>query len=437
MKKVLSVLCVLGLLLGLVSAWAEDAASGVYVLVDVGPDGEEITLGTAALLGDQSTLITTRWAAGADNLYAVGAGGKIAITEKSILYEGSSLMALKLASPAPAEPLTLGPSAQDMNVIAMTSSGLERQAAAHVTLTGLEQDPAILYTGVPDALPGALLMNSQGELAGITAAGYGEGLDRYAAWPADIIGARMRGEGPEAVPKIQWISGLTVVVDMGEMTVDWSQLEKPETAETDALYLIWLDDGNNYVSYTQVQWEDQSSSLSYVPGRSYRVWMQQSADGEVDLEQALPAAKGTRCATEAVPPYAEHQYKDVSIYLGAAPVDDQVDAAEEVPPLETFTPESLTDENLCYYLQVRSTYQVEAQEELPLVIALTAPDGSQYLDQGGFILAPELNEGDVWNAEITQILSSCMEFTGSMAGEYSLAYYLGGQLASEFLFVIE
>ena len=127
----------------------------------------------------------------------------------------------------------------------------------------------------------------------------------------------------------------------------------------------------------------------------------------------------------------------MSIYLGAAPVDDQVDAAEEVPPLETFTPESLTDENLRYYLQVRSTYQVEAQEELPLVIALTAPDGSQYLDQGGFILAPELNEGDIWNAEITQILSSCMEFTGGAAGEYSLAYYLGGQLASEFLFVIE
>ena len=59
MKKILAFLCLLCLLAGAMPAGAEEL-SPVYVLMSITPAGEQTPLGTAVLVGDSSTLVTTQ-----------------------------------------------------------------------------------------------------------------------------------------------------------------------------------------------------------------------------------------------------------------------------------------------------------------------------------------------------------------------------------------
>ena len=177
MKKILAFLCLLCLLAGAMPAGAEEL-SPVYVLMSITPAGEQTPLGTAVLVGDSSTLVTTQWAAMAPSgLYAVGSGGTLAIARVSVPASGSDLVTLTLREPSPAQPVQLG-EADD----ALTCLGLRRGetepdscSADMLTLAVYEQSACMLYTGLEGMLPGALLFNGQGQLAGLTMAAYGEG----------------------------------------------------------------------------------------------------------------------------------------------------------------------------------------------------------------------------------------------------------------------
>ncbi|MGN0972088.1 MAG: hypothetical protein ACI4OY_09035, partial [Aristaeellaceae bacterium] len=389
--------------------------------------------------GDSSTLVTTQWAAMAPSgLYAVGCGGVQAIARVSVPASGSDLVTLTLREPSPAQPVQLGETDDSMTCLGLRRGQTEPDScsADMLTLTVYEQTACILYTGLEGMLPGALLFNGQGQLAGLTMAAYGEGLNRYVAYPADVLQARLDGEGPAARVQTLWLTGLEVTADKGEMTARWDHLDAPEQAEDGVLYLIWQDTGNDFVSYAEVAWAEGYASFPCVPGRSYRVWLQQSVTGEVELA-TLSARDAVLAETPSAEPYADYGFHDDVMYLTCVPESQAYGETEQIPPLGDFTASGLTAEGLCCYLQAVSVYEVAEEQLSTMVIAMQAPDGSVYAELAGFIFMPELNGSDTWHADVTDLVRDCITYSGGLPGEYTLAYYLDGQLASSFSFTLE
>ena len=442
MKKILAFLCLLCLLAGAMPAGAEEL-SPVYVLMSITPAGEQTPLGTAVLVGDSSTLVTTQWAAMAPSgLYAVGSGGTLAIARVSVPASGSDLVTLTLREPSPAQPVQLG-EADD----ALTCLGLRRGetepdscSADMLTLAVYEQSACMLYTGLEGMLPGALLFNGQGQLAGLTMAAYGEGLNRYVAYPADVLQARLSGEGPADTAPVQeqvrLLTGFDVAAERGEMTVRWDALDLPEQPEGSAVYLLWQDTGNDYVSYGTVDWEEGYATFACVPGRSYWVWLQQSLTGEVNPASLSPLT-ATLAEAAQTEPFTGYGFHNEIMYLTSVPADQEYGDTEQIPPLGDFTTAGLAAEGFCCYLQAVDVYEVAEEQTTTLVIALQAPDGSVYTELAGYIFMPEMNGSDTWHADITELVRDCMSYSGGLSGEYPLAYYLDGQLAASFIFTLE
>lgn len=442
MKKILAFLCLLCLLAGAMPAGAEEL-SPVYVLMSITPAGEQTPLGTAVLLGDSSTLVTTQWAAMAPSgLYAVGSGGTLAIARVSVPASGSDLVTLTLREPSPAQPVQLG-EADD----ALTCLGLRRGetepdscSADMLTLAVYEQSACMLYTGLEGMLPGALLFNGQGQLVGLTMAAYGEGLNRYVAYPADVLQARLSGEGPaDSAPvqeQVRWLTGFEAAAERGEMTVRWDHLDAPEQPEGSAVYLLWQDMGNDFISYGTVDWAEGYATFACVPGRSYWVWLQQSLTGEVDVS-ALSADNAAAVDVAPAEPFTGYGFHDEIMYLTSVPVDQEYGDTEQIPPLGDFTVAGLAAEGFCCYLQAVDVYEVAEEQTATLVIALQAPDGSVYTELAGYIFMPDLNGSDTWHADITEMVQDCINYCGSLPGEYTLSYYLDGQLAASFTFTLE
>ena len=442
MKKILAFLCLLCLLAGAMPAGAEEL-SPVYVLMSITPAGEQTPLGTAVLLGDSSTLVTTQWAAMAPSgLYAVGSGGTLAIARVSVPASGSDLVTLTLREPSPAQPVQLGEADDALTCLGLCRGETEPDScsADMLTLAVYEQSACMLYTGLAGMLPGALLFNSQGQLAGLTMAAYGEGLNRYVAYPADVLQARLSGEGPADTAPVQeqvrLLTGFDVAAERGEMTVRWDHLDLPEQPEGSAVYLLWQDTGNDYVSYGTVDWEEGYATFACVPGRSYWVWLQRSLTGEVNPASLSPLT-ATLAEAAQTEPFTGYSFHNEIMYLTSVPADQEYGDTEQIPPLGDFTAAGLAAEGFCCYLQAVDAYEVAEEQTTTLVIALQAPDGSVYTELAGYIFMPDLDGSDTWHADITELVRDCMNYSGGLSGEYTLAYYLDGQLAASFTFTLE
>ncbi|MGN0764836.1 MAG: hypothetical protein ACI4MK_15685 [Aristaeellaceae bacterium] len=125
------------------------------------------------------------------------------------------------------------------------------------------------------------------------------------------------------------------------------------------------------------------------------------------------------------------------MYLTSVPVDQEYGDTEQIPPLGDFTAAGLAAEGFCCYLQAVDVYEVAEEQTTTLVIALQAPDGSVYTELAGYIFMPDLDGSDTWHADITELVRDCINYCGSLPGEYTLAYYLDGQLAAPFTFTLE
>lgn len=442
-RTILALICAACLLLGLMPAQAEDTLLPVYTLISKTPDGKSAVLGSAVLVKDQSTMLTTRWAVQDHaRLYVVGNDETLAVASAAKPAEDTDLVVLTLQAPASAKPLALGNADGSAVSVGVTRKDGSIQAAQvkNLTLTVYEDTVCLLYTGAPDVLPGSVLINSQGQLAGVMVAEYGEGLNRGVAYPADVLEAHMDGgtkadDRAGASVAVNWVMGLKLTADKGVMTVDWSSCTRPEGDST--YTLIWEDAGNQYFSYAEVDWSDQFAVFPAVPGRTFRVWLQQAPRDQASMDVEIPDALAAVLESPAASPFTDHSYRDASMYLGCAPVETVFADTQAVPELAPITAHELMNPDNSLYLQVTSTYQVAQEIEMDMVIALEAPDGSVYSELSGFLFMPSIGSNDTWHADITAIVQSCMDFTEDQEGEYTLSYYLDGQLANQIRFVVE
>lgn len=438
-KRLMALLCAVLMVMATLPALAQEELSPVYTMMSVDAEGVMTPLGTAVLVEDASTLLTTIWAAQPDGrLMAVGSDGALAVTGIRQPDGNSPLLVLTLAQPSPAQPAALGTAEGPLTVRGVTAEGtVFSTPARHITTTPLDGASCLLYTGIGGTLPGAVLMNAQGDIAGMAVATYTEGVHRYVAYTAEKIAAVLRGETESAPASdgVAWLTGFTAAVERGMMTVDWSGVVPAEGAADSAFTLFWMDSANGYYTYAPMDWAEGRAEVSVAPGHTYLIWLQQSKTGEADMNAELP---GAAAVTQAplLPPFSDLNFADEASYLACAEASSP-ETLQVLPPMEDITVPRLQDEGLRMYLQVTNTYQTERQQEALLTTVLTAPDGSCYWDTDGYLFLPELGACDSWYMEVTALFRDCEQFTGLGPGRYTLTYYLDGQLGGEVTFTLE
>ena len=439
-KRLTALLCAVLMAAVCLPALAQQELSPVYTLMSVDAAGTA-PVGTAVLVENASTLLTTVWAAQAQGmLMAVGSGGALAITEIRQPDPGSPLLLLTLAQPSPAQPAEIGAADGTLTIRGVTAESMLFSAPArNLTVTPLDGASCLLYTGIGGTLPGAVLMNDRGEIAGMAVATYTEGIHRYVAYTAEKIEAVLGHEAAKTAPAADgpvWLTGMKATTGQGMMTVDWSDIIPAENEGESAFTLFWMDNANRYFACAPVAWSEGSAEVSVLPGHTYLMWLQQSLTGEADTAAEFPSEALSVKVPEA-PPFTAMDFADAASYLACMDADVDPETLDSLPPMEDITAPRLRDEGLRLYLQATNTYQTECEKEALLTVALTAPDGSCYWDIGGYLFLPELGENDSWFMELTALFRDCEDFTGLAPGAYTLVYYLDGQLGGEVAFTLE
>ncbi len=428
---------ILALMLFLPCAAAEEPAQGVYLLVDRDENGIDTPIGSAVVFQDQSTLLTTAWTVYQQKglIYALGQGGEALVEDVRVYSAEGGLVLLQLASPVPAQPLGLSTAQTSQESLAVCGHSLQGTAVqgsiAHPAVIPFRSFTALTYTAECALLPGSMLLDDQGQLAGVTLAAYGEGVNRYLALSAADIAATQQ--------ETEWLTGFTVTPGTGKLTVDWSSCGLDCAEEDCTLTLFYADIANTFYSTLPLE-EGTSADVHLMPGRSYQVWIQH-CHGEADMYAARPQESAVSVILPQAAPFALYNYQDAEIYLSSAPIDQAEDwYNKHLPPMEELTPDTLGDASSAIFMQVSSAYTVTQDESAMLLVALTTPEGYAVCSLGEFLFDKTLQQQDLWNFPIYPLLDDYLAFNGTgvfAPGEYSISYYLDGALCNTFTWTME
>lgn len=441
-RKILCALLSLSLLLGLMPAMAEeDVNSPLFRLMDVAEDGSERLMGTAVLFSDNETLLTTVWAMQfSGTIKVVGPDGDYSLTGAVMLREESELVILTLDRPCEAaEPMQLLASGttEDMAlVLGCTRDGALYSAAQNsVKPARYGTLDACLVSAPASLAPGAVVLDASGRLSGMVVAAWGEKPGYFAALTRQAMAQDFISVQQAAQAADNWLDHPALTYAEGLLTIDWSA--EVQTTEDSQMHVYLIDEGNHFYSWYLVSGAESTLEIPVTPGRSYGLWLQHSESEDRDWDSA-PMSPSARIAIPQAQPLTDYGFQSQLCYLASAPAEETPDPAALLPQMAEISPATLTDESLRLYLQVTDTYQVAEEMETALTIALTTPDGQCFSLLSGYIYMPSLNDGDCWHAEVTDILRGPMEMgSGYVPGEYSLAYYIGGEYAGGTAFVIE
>lgn len=433
-------LLLLALMLLVPAAQADVPGSdALYLLIARDDQGNETPVGSAVLYQSPSTLLTTVWAAQTSGeLYAAGQGGTVRITGAHRPHEQSELVLLQLETPSPATPLNLSTQSSELTVLGHQGSQAVSGLIAYPSYGYYGELPAAVFTAPAPLMPGSVLLNSYGELAGITMATHLEGINRYVALTSEEILTEFTSAGAKT-DGVTWLEGFTVTPGIGQVTVDWAAA-LPECPEEDCVISLFFADASNpYFSYLTPE-EGTSFDLCLTPGRTYDVWVQH-AHGEIAITAQRPQEYAVTATVGETEPFALFDYQDHEIYLGSVSLAEAEAAlTQKVPPMESITKDALTDPDTAIFLQVSSSYTIEETSEAGLLLTLFTPEGYAFDHLGLFIFDTTLQNEDVWNVDITGLFADYTAFSPSgemLSGDYALRYYLDGALANEILWTLE
>ena len=284
---------------------------------------------------------------------------------------------------------------------------------------------ALVLTLSGDTEPGAAVLTAEGKLAGMVAAEYAEGVNRFVALTSmeiinaiQEVAARLnRNDTMDSRPE-----GYRVELDNNLVTFDWTDVQLPELQEGNSLYHIVADADSNYLTYTEIVGDQKSVTALLAPGRMYVSGLVTCPSDQVPEE--LPAEYAITVLPEAEP-LTEHSFKP--ILLAIAEKDPGSEGAPVVP--EKMTEELLRSDRV--FLYSVSGYDVsESMSGFTLLVTLTAPDGSNYCYESGWYYDPSIGERDEWYTPMKDTgLLTMLNETGYPEGEYTLNMYIDGKLA--------
>lgn len=317
---------------------------------------------------------------------------------------------------------------------------------------------AMTLTAQPGLLPGALILDQGGCIAGVVVSVYGEGSGRYLAFTNEsiyfLLSSMIASDDsrPQTAPVSQSETALMpaalpvtdaqAFAENGCLVVDWSESElAPENGQQ--ITIIVEDSANPYSSTISANIDDSSASFPAIPGHSGLLWVVQTT-GEPDMDMLIAGGAGNAVyaipyTVDEVEPCTDYAFRNADLHLGLIPVGTEAADTEVIPAFEGALTAELLTENVPY-LQVTSVYEVDAQLSCTLTFVLYTPDGAAYTELAGWIYDPTYGNCDNWHAALDDLLARAARFApdGSLTpGEYAIVFYIDGKEGGRLAFTIE
>ena len=450
LRRFLSLVLCLTVLLTVLPAYAENgpdtlaqtvniAQPPVFRLELVDEDGQRTVLGTGLLMLENDVLLTSAALPETlDRVLACGPDGSVYSLLLGIPGEhGLRMLVLNGQSPLPYAEVVRAEDANGM-LVGMTESGLQYSAPVQsVARTTFEGYDAWLVSAKEPLLPGAALLDGNGNVMGMTVAEWGEGEARYVAVTGSAFMTMLLGGSGTTGNENEWLTDVQITYEAGLLTLDWSGCEISGLSEDSAFTLYFEDTKNTYVSYITGNSEKTSMSILVVPGREYRFWVRHS-HGTGNDDVSRPAERAMTFAVPELGDLTDYGFAEES-YLSWARVDETVDPTAELPKLEFISAYSLTNPEIRLYLQVINSYTVTEEIERDMVYVLHTPEDYTFFQGAGYIFGPSYQDRDVWNADITGLFDNYLSYNGTgvfAPGTYTVSYVIGGQWAGGFSFAL-
>ena len=293
--------------------------------------------------------------------------------------------------------------------------------AASITWKGRD---ALLLTLSGDTTPGAPLITAEGLLAGIVVAEYAEGFNRYVALTIGEVtnslqeaAALLEYEDADNRPE-----GYAVVTDRNLVTFDWSGVTLPERAEGETLYHIVADSESSYLTYIEVSENMTQQTMLLTPGRIYLSGLGVYTKLPDDMPEQLAVT-----VLPAAEPMTDYQFRSKVLAIAELPAD----APDGTMPtaMDEVSETLLRSGRACIYSL--SSYVVDSVlNDSTLLITLTAPDGSNYRYESGWVYDPSYMSEDEWYVTLEDTgLLEMLNQSGYPEGVYTLDMYIDGKLA--------
>ena len=303
------------------------------------------------------------------------------------------------------------------------------RAVYDVSLISWNGKEAMLLTLSGDTVIGSPVVTMDGKLAGIIMAEYAEGMNRYVALTvpeisnclqeaAGFLDAQETDNRPE---------GYQVSMEGNMVTFDWSGVSLPEVKQGEKLYHIVADSESSYLNYLEVDEHTTSTTMLLTPGRTYLSGLSAFAGTPDDLP--------TQIAVTAVPEAEKlTDYEFKSLILAIAEMPEGATGTSMPVPTTRVTEELLRSGRAC--MLSSTSYQVNKKMDgFSLLVALTAPDGSNYRYESQWYYDPEIMGEDEWYVSMTDTgLLDMLNQNGYPDGIYEMAMYIDGKLADSFSF---
>ena len=441
MKRMLSMLLALMLLLALMPAKAEASVPEQLYRIVLRTEEGDVTLGSGVLFGSKTALLTAAscWAEG--ELVAIGADGEHAISYRGMVM-GTQLITLGLATESAAEPLTVTTADYLMDYVlygvAPDGSFVNMEVRGSRKTLVDNRAEALLYAE-EGLLPGAVMFGDDFGLACVTVHQAGEGEGAYAA-VADVTLAHVFGEGAVAAAGAKVISGVTAKYERGMIVVDWSAAAGYTLTEDTIFTAYVAATTNNYLSLDVLEDGETTTSFPAMPETEVMVWVVASqGDEDTQLFPETLAQMQYVTVPEAAP---IDLYGLKNVRVGITPGEPGVDGnAADFLPQEPLTRETLSDRDRPIYFQTEDVYTIDVQDEdHTLMVTLYTPEGYAHSYFSGYVFMPEYAASDLWISDISDVFADYEMFCEGApwpAGEYRVLYTIDGFEVAEFTFTLD
>ena len=258
-------------------------------------------------------------------------------------------------------------------------------------------------------LGSAVLDPATGDLLGVTAAYWGEGDALAVAMPVSGISAGAR-----------WLTDISARQSGCMLHIDFT----PDLSGRWSRHVLMLQDASNGF-YTTYELKDPSGGIDLyaVPGHVIYLWAQACTGDPARPESTVHALRVAMTESE---PFAKYNYTESEVFTGWLPAASADDQNERAEPARAISVQDLNSKSRALVIQVASSYSVPEEITVPMITAMTTPDGRTYWHGGSFIFMPELMQSDVWHDTIQELFDQDSNLYGSAApGEYRFTWYFG------------
>lgn len=441
MKRILTMLLALCLLLALVPAAAEvmeEIPENLYRIVLRTANGEE-TLGTAVLCRSNVTLLTAVgcWAEG--DLFAIGADGEHAILRCDAV-PGTHLLSMEMATPSSAEPITVTTASRllDYMLYGVNARGEFVCMPVHGSrVTRVDGRAEALLYAEEGLLPGAIMLGDDYGLACVTVYQAAEGVGVYAT-VADVTLAKLTSrpaDGP-------WLlTGITATYEAGLITVDWANA--PAVPEGAVLTVYVTSTNNTYLTSALPKAGVTSVTFPAAPGTEVIAWVVVSESEEEAQQAQLFPETQEEAALVQVPPAEGITLNGLrNVRMGVTPGEPGADGVvTDFLPQEPLTREALSDRSRPIYFMTEDVYTCDAEDdEHTLMVTLYSPEGYTTYYFSGYVFMPEYAAGDLWVSDISDVFADYERFCPGEpwpAGEYTILYTIDGAEVNHLTFTLD